>query len=74
MCFGNSLKISRHCLKHAQLKPINLDLLLRAFSTHQTHLASLQVLMAEACGFIFDELTLDQTSPSFTYQSFMQMK
>lgn len=74
MCFGNSLKISRHRLKQAQLKPINLDLLLRAFSTQETHLASLQVLLAEACCFIFDELTLDQTFPSFTYKSFMQMK
>ena len=71
MCFGIGLKISRHCLKQAQLKPINLDLILRTFATHETHLASLQLLLAEACCFICDELTLDQTSPSFTYKSFM---
>ena len=36
--------ISRHCLRQAQLKPkLNLDLFLRTFFTHETHLATLQL-------------------------------
>lgn len=75
VCFVNSLKISRHCLKQVQLKPINPDLFLRTFFTHETQLASLQLCywLQQIVLFLMSLPSMKPLQASHT-KSFMQMK
>ena len=75
VCFVNSLKISRHCLKQVQLKPINPDLFLRTFFPHETQLASLQLCywLQQIVLFLMSLPSMKPLQASHT-KSFMRVK